>query len=73
MRTNHKPIYKSVATILAIAGLFVFTGQGKAHAYTAATVPPDSYPRENGLFPVRPRVALLLVLLPVQSLDAKAL
>ena len=33
----------------------------------------DSYPRENGLFPVRPRVALLLVLLPVQSLDAKAL
>ncbi len=27
----------------------------------------------NGLSPVRPRVALLLVLLPVQSLDAKAL
>jgi hypothetical protein len=26
-----------------------------------------------GLFPVRPRVALLLVLLPAQSLDAKAL
>jgi hypothetical protein len=26
-----------------------------------------------GLFPVRPSVALLLVLLPAQSLDAKAL
>jgi hypothetical protein len=35
--------------------------------------PIDSYPREDGLFPVRPRVALLLVLLPAQSLDAKAL
>src|SRR5205085_5463805 len=35
--------------------------------------PIGSYPRENGLFPVRPRVALLLVLLPAQSLDAKAL
>jgi hypothetical protein len=31
------------------------------------------HPRENGLFPVRPSVALLLVLLPAQSLDAKAL
>jgi hypothetical protein len=33
----------------------------------------DSYLRGNWLFPVRPRVALLLVLLPAQSLDAKAL
>ena len=37
------------------------------------TSPTDSYPRENGLLPVRPRVALLLVLLPAQSLDTKAL
>ncbi len=35
--------------------------------------PIDSYPREHGLFPVRPRVALLLVLLPAQGLDAKPL
>jgi len=33
----------------------------------------DFHPSENRLFPVRPRVALLLVLLPAESLDAKAL
>jgi len=33
----------------------------------------EFHPRGNSLFPMRPRVALLLALLPAESLDAKAL
>lgn len=44
---------------------------GLRHSLAVPTT--DVFPDATRLFPVRPRVALLFVLLPAQSLDAKAL